>query len=90
MGLGHTVRGSGSQQCNETHAGEGYATREISDCEGRMSWPRTEAGTLQCPCGKPGKIFILLSTYEKDGKKYGDFAVYCSEECKDSNTKRDT
>ena len=53
-----------------------------------MSWPRTEAGTLQCPCGKPGKIFILLDTYEKDEKQYGDFAGYCSEECKDQSEKR--
>jgi hypothetical protein len=48
-----------------------------------MSWPRTDAGTLRCPCGKPGKIFTILSVYDKDGKRFGDFAGYCSEECKD-------
>jgi hypothetical protein len=36
---------------------------------------------LQCPCGLPGKIFTILSVYEKDGKSYGDFGGYCSEEC---------
>ena len=46
-----------------------------------MSWPRTEVGTLQCPCGKAGKIFTQFSTEEKDGKKYGLFGGYCSEAC---------
>ena len=44
------------------------------------TWPRTEAGTLQCPCLKAGKIFTILNTYEKDGVQYGNFSGFCSEE----------
>jgi hypothetical protein len=46
---------------------------------------RTEAGTLRCACGKTGKVFACIGSYERDGKMYGTFAGFC-DECYDQRS----
>ena len=46
-----------------------------------MEWPRTPEGTLQCPCGRAGKIFHCISITLQPQGTFGVFGGYCSEEC---------
>ncbi len=47
-----------------------------------MEWPRTSIGTLQCPCGNTGVIFICVGEYfDDDLEPAGNMGGYCSEEC---------
>jgi len=47
-----------------------------------QDWPRTKAGTLKCPCGKPGILFPQVDIYLDDELEWkGALGGYCSDEC---------